>query len=612
VVIWLIKEISDDLNKRLLDSTIFNPFTYIDPPRHWKAPFIIDAEYYLEWFPRKLQEARTQGYAISFVVGDPGAGKTHFLCHINYLFYVAKKFSGLHSIYSAGEKKITPEVLWRDFFGNTDVMERLGQLISSERVKSFRFPQIGTKETILAYLSDPRKVQEFETDELQRMAQGISNLLSEKGAYICMVIDNVDEYFRWLNSLHIKTSQETDEKDLLGVEPTQEDLNVFFGTLRNTATNMEAFLLLVACTSPIYNPIEKNAVAADRTHAGRISYQPKILGPLSPSQSYELVNKYMEHWAKENGVKLPLLEECSVETSEGKTLNLYPFSKVAIQEIREITGQYARDIKTICSKAIDDMRYRQEIWIVKDEYLALAVDEAHKLRPQIIPREKVNAFKERRVQWLKKTIELRLPELEKLAHQQYLALSSEELVQIVDSYVKALGIGVEDVSPIRNWVHPSNLTDTSNIRIWEYAKKRILASYIFSDKRPLGPLYHRMIELRDLTDAISYINSNLATHIIFITHWCGTRSPKARGYYSQLSPYDSVIKEFSIDEQLFKVIASVRLANDENERRDLVEHIDQYNLRLIENLNWLIKQSVYPQKSWEERTKEERFKDAQF
>jgi len=606
------KDIIEDFNRKLLNSKVPDPFPFVDPPRYWKAPIIVDAELYLDWFNTMLHNARSQGYCISFIVGDPGAGKTHFLCHINYLYYEAGKFDGIYSTYSAGEERITPEILWRDFFSNTDVVSRLNQILKPKEVESINFPHLGMKEAIITYLKDPLSVQRFESRKLRRLAEGISNLLYYKGAHMCMVIDNTDEYFRWLNSLRTKTSSEKN-KDTFGVEPTEDDLSTFFGTLRNTATNMQAFLLLVACTQPAYTHIKN--ITVDRTHAGRIIYQSEILGPLTLGQAYELVNRYMDHWAKENRIELPIIEECLVETVNGEKLNIYPFSKVSIKEIHEITGQYARDIKMICNEAINEMKMKRETWIVKDENLAYAVEEANRRRPQIVPEFKVNEFKKRRVSWLRNTVARRLPELVKRSRAKHRTLTPDMMANIMDSYLKALGIEVvANIQHLPNWYNPAKVTDPTYMRLLKYVKgegkeKNILCRYVLASKPPINNKKYRKVELRDLTDAISYVESALASHIILILLWSEISTHAIRRNHARAKDflrYEPVIEEFSIDENLWNIIASVEEAEDENDQKDLVEHVDEYYLKLKKHLNLLIDNKIIPSEPYEEKLKKMR------
>ena len=607
----------NEFKNKLIDVKILNPFPYVDPENSWKAPMFIDTANYLEWFKQMIVNVKSQGYCISFIVGDPGAGKTHFLCHLNYQYYEKKQFNGAYSIYSAhAGERITSTKLWNNLFMNQDVVDKIQKEIHIWEVERYRFNNISMKKIILSYLNNPESILSYNSTQISYLARGISQLLNHKGMHICIVIDNVDEYFRWMNSLRKGDIQNDEEEErLYGVNPDNDDVNILFSTLRDTATNMKGLILILACTNTAYIPMTR--VSVDRTYASRIAYQDRILGPLTNSQAYELVNMYMDHWVKNNEVIQPTLNECLVNTSFNSTLNLCPFSKTAIDEIYNITGQYARDIKTICCESIDNMKLQKDMWIVKEKYLADAITEAHKKRPQIIPREKIESFYERRPEWLKESIKTILYNLEIEAHKKYYVITINKMIEILDNYIRLLNIDfVENIPRIKNTHNPNYWTDNTNLRIvniktTDEVESSIVISYVLSEKPPINRLYFQDITLKHQTDVISYIDNELASHALFIRLWSNPRSVDVMRE-RRVRELDDLIDEVSIDAHLYKIIASVEGSDEFIERSDLAQHVDRFYLNLKTQINQLAERMGQPLVSWEERLREMRRRAAEF
>jgi len=186
----------------------------------------------------------------------------------------------------------------------------------------------------------------------------------------------------------------------------------------------------------------------------------------------------------------------------------------------------------------------------------------------------------------------KLEQAEELARSRYsFGIDPSNLIDKFNSYGSILGIGVEIPSSIQNQENPSKWVNPQTLRIWKYGEeKRILTSHIFSNDRPLGQSYFRFIEWKDISDAISYIDGGLATHILFVTRWCGGYSKSTLQYYHKTSWYDKIIEIVSIDGVLFKIIGAVE-TEDPDDRKDLVEHVDEYHFRLREVLNRLVAKS---------------------
>lgn len=602
---------TDMFDKKLLILESGNPFLYIDPPEDWKPQFIVDAQNYLKWFEDKFNARKNDsGPPISFIVGAAGAGKSHFIRYLDYLFNVETKFKDLYSTYSAGQSKITSRLLWVAFFLKPDVADRVKSLLTLEAIEQSDL-QSDVKQNIADYVKGTLQITDLKEDAIQDMAVGISRLLSSKRIGMCMVLDNIDEYLNYLASLHeIPGRLSAEELTRLKNESALNDLNFFFGTLRSMSRNMHGFLILLGCTITAYNAIKLHALTMDGTYAGRVDYHEDVLEKLTEDHAFELVYKYLDWWAKTNKLSLPDVEECTFRDAAENTMSIYPFSRSAVKEIYEVTGQFPRDIKTICSECVDYMKSKGKVWIVKDAQLYYAIEEAHKKRPQIIPPDKFAIFKNRRATWLKDTMTMRLEERERIARSKYPLgrIGEDYLINVLDVFARNLGIRTEVATSIQN-VDTSRWIDSRLLRIWRYKEeKRVLVSHILCGEMPLGNVYVRHIEWPDLSDATSYVDKGVVTHILFITRWCGGRSEKTRQYYHKISWYDLIIEARDLDDKIdktdytYKIVGAVEA--DEDIRKDLVEHVDEWHFGLKKTLDRLTSKSMPERKppSGESRT----------
>lgn len=111
----LLQNPEEDLFDEKLLKSVENPFRYPHPPR--RPPFAVGGEQVVEWFKTRYNESIGQGSKISFIVGVPGAGKSHFLSHLEYLFYdVNNKIKGIYTIYNASNTEIDEKDIWIKLF----------------------------------------------------------------------------------------------------------------------------------------------------------------------------------------------------------------------------------------------------------------------------------------------------------------------------------------------------------------------------------------------------------------------------------------------------------------------------------------------------------------
>lgn len=586
---------SEEFKRKLLDINTDNPFRYPEPPP--RPYFIVGGEQILKWFKDRFQQSIREGYNISFVVGEPGAGKSHLLSHLEYLFFETDSLNGIYVIYRARREEITERDLWTSLFLNDDVLKKLKELLHIDKIQNSKIRQ-DAKQAIIKLLQGESQIDLLTDKVLHVIAEGLSELLIEENAGMCIAIDNVDEYFRFIVE---KYEQEYGKE-----QGRNKALASLFGTLRSVTTGLKQILLLLACTTPVYTEIEN--AGADRTHARRVEFQAERLKELNSNQSKVLVNKYMTWWAERHKVKLPLVKEegCIFSLPTKEELSTYPFSETAIEYFHKVTGQFAGDIVCVCNQCINDMRTEQKIYVVKDEIIFHALEEARKRRPQLIPRIDILSLERSKI--LQKLMEKRLSILESQTRNRYQAgIDDATLIDAVEKYADALGISKTSPQHAKDYRDPTRLIPPSaSSRVWEYKGKRIFVKYILGPNAPIGPEgkefgYGRKIELQDIVEVISQIEDDKASHALYVRRWADTYS-HATWQMSQIWRLRPVMEEVTLDKTIYKIIAA---SEDTSEhRKDLIEHVESFvNLRA--KLDSLIEQAMH-EETIEERRKKDR------
>jgi len=557
---------NDEFDKKLL--TEDNPFKYPDPPS--RPPFMVGGEEYLRWFENTFEHSIKHGYSISFIVGEPGAGKSHFLRYLDYLFYEANKFRGIYAIYNARHEEIEEKDLWLQLLFNNDAIHKLRQILSIAKIQSFPIRQ-DIKTNIISLLNGSLEIKSLDPTMLHQIGETLSELLVHAGAGMCIAIDNIDEHFRYLSDKYGK----------------EKALEKFFGMLRSLTAGVRQILILLACTTPVYSEIK--SVTVDRTHARRIEFQEQTLKELTLPQSFQLVHNYLNWWAEKHGVSVPMHSECIVDDED---MSIYPFSKTAIEYFYKVTARYAGDIVLVCCECINDMKSEGKVLIVKDELIFYALEKAFKRRPQII--SKIDILKKDRLKILEKLLDKKLKEIESRIRQKYSAgIEHDVLIDRVEAFVEMLGIRVNDAPAVINYYNPSRLVSSSEyLKIWQYRDKKIAVKYIIGDKPPIGsqerPTYFRQITLQDIVDIGSLIEANEATHGLFALYWAGEYAKPLYKIWEQKNKFGPILDEIVLDDHIFKIIGVVE--EGEDDKNDLATYVDNYYLRLVEKLDRLIEQ----------------------
>lgn len=569
--------------KRLLNKSNDNPFRYPEPPP--RPPFIVGGEQIVEWFKQRYQQSIREGYNISFVVGEPGAGKSHFLSHLEYLFYEGNSLRGIYVVYGARREEIDEKDILTTLFLNDDVLERLRQIIQIENVSNSKIRR-DTRQNIIKLLEGELQVDSLRSNALHQMAEGLSELLVKEDAGICIAVDNVDEYFRFISEKY--------EKEYGKEQAKAKAITSFFGTLRSVTTGMRQLILLLACTTPVYTEIEN--AGADRTHARRIEFQAERLQELTSTQSLTLVHKYLDWWSLRHDTHLPTIqqEECAFLKPTGEKTSIYPFSKTAIEYFHKVTGKFAGDIVCVCNQCINDMRTEHKISVVKNEVIFHALEKAKKRRPQLIP--KIDILDSERPRILKKLLKKKLNIIEQQTKHKYQnGINDTTLIDSVERYTDELGITKTEVEPAKEYRDYARIIPISETgRIWEYKDTKIFVKYVLGSQSPLRSKirrfgYDRRIEVRDCAEIISYIEDDKVTHGLFIRRWADTYSDAA-ARMSRMGKLQGVIEETDLDATIYKIIGAVEDTSED--KRDLIRYVDGTYVNLKATLDSLVERTL--------------------
>jgi len=572
-------------NQKLLNS-ISNPFKYPHPPH--RPPFIVGGESLVEWFKRRFRESIGQGPKISFVVGVPGAGKSHFLSHLEYLFYEAKKrIKGIYAIYTARNEKINEKELWTNLYWSSDVLNTLKQLLSESKIKNANIhPE--TQRNLIKYLQGTLNLSSMDEKSLHEMSRSLSKLLVKEQAGICIAIDNIDEYMR------------TMEREYQKMYPREEAVNIvandLFGTIRNAIEGLDQIVILLACTQDVYDQLMKARI--DLTYGRRIEAQQKRLQELSINQSIELVNRYLSWWAENEGIKLPIVDnnECFVLDSQHHKISIYPFTVKSIEYFNKVTRAMPGDIVCLCSQCINNMRMEGKISIVEGVAIYYALEEAKNLFPQLVLKDDI--IKRDKVHYMKEVMSKRLRIL--INEKNSTESDPERIIRSIERYSEELGIVKSEIIPVRRYTDDAQfIIPDEHSRIWEYKGKRIFVKYIMAPYPPLGraqrKTYSRRIDTQDQIEALSYLLDENAkvTHVLFITRWVEPLSATRWFYEPRMDMFRPVIFEWRIDDIYDKIVAAVEDTEWKDLRVDLLNHVEFYHAKLLTTLDHLVTGVIY-------------------
>jgi len=595
----------ESFNYQILNS-IDHPFRYPHPP--YRAPFVIGGEQIVEWCKTRYKESLAQGSKISYIVGVPGAGKSHLLSHLEYLFYENHELNGIYATYDARGSEIDEAKLWTNLFASESAIETIKQTVDVNAIKNPRI-DLQSQANLVKLLEDPLQVNKLDADALHNMVKGLSRLLLEKKAGICIALDNIDEYVRVANEKYEKEFGKEGARDRIAAN--------LFGTIRNATAGLDQIFLLLACTEDVARQLDE--AKFDLTYGRRIEHQDRHLGRLSPDQSLELVNKYLDWWAQRNNLKLPVVDdsECSYLLPTGEKISIYPFSVNAVKYFTQTTRSVAGDVVCLCGQCINNLRGKGSVTVVKGADIHYAIEEAQVAYPQLVVN--FDIVKRDRPLYMKDLMELRLNDI--LNQMKSPVSDSARIISAMESYSLKLGVGKISSPPAAHDYRDgtTQVLLSSNSKVWNYKDKRILVKYIIGPHPPLGQKgrefgYGKKIETQDKLETISYLEDGNVTHVLFISRWADTFS-QTPWWPIRLGP---VIGEFNVDGdgrfgKIDRIVGIIEDAHQysrdvekqEQYKNDLLQHVEKFHVNLLSALDSLVEKSRI-EESLEERRRRDK------
>jgi len=567
----------DIFNRKLL--TEDNPFPYPAPSSKERPRFMIGGYEYVKWFKDLFANSMKQGYQPAYVIGVSGAGKTHLLRHLAYKFYEERSIRGLYAIYKAFRCEFEERDLWVELFSDVDVISRLREILPQDRIKTSSKEE-SLKARLVELCQGSPKADQLDDKTLHRAGTALCDLLVSQNAGICIAIDNVDEYFRYL-------SDKCDREYGAGTGKGKA-LEKLLGTIRSlTAGEPLGIVTLLCLTTDVYRDVKE--APADMTHLRRFLGPPTELKDLSRSQCVELVHEYMKTWAEKYGAILPISEpDCVVNASLGQ-LSIYPFTEEAIGWFYEVTRHNAGDIVCICSECVRDMQARNRVYLVKDEYVIHALELAQKQRPGIII--KPDIYKTRRTEILRNLNDMKIKSFESAIRGKYVfGVDEAKLISTVEDFARLMDINSTEVEPVKSYWNPGDRVLPDNtLRIWTYKDRKIAVKYLIGKTMPAGRgIYTEEAKLQDINAMVSLIEAGQATHGVVLRYWVGT-TPRDRDATRMIDEFRDVLEFPSLDESVFKIIGVIDEGGEG--RKELAEHVDKYDLKLTQILGALVKRS---------------------
>jgi len=576
-------------DKKLIEG--INPFPYPHPPD--RPPFIIGGDSLLSWFARSYRNTKRQeGGTISyFVVGRPGAGKTYFFNHLEYLFYQpnGKQFDGIYAHISLSDQEFPESSVWKELFGGEKgSKQRLATLIPKDKIDSLPIRK-DVKENLLKLFGGNLY---FSSSEYREIAKEISNLLPEE-AVICIALDNVEEYIDARKKDAQSQSLAKTEKESIAYA-----VDKLMGSIRNMTDPLRKGMVMLAITDEIWPNVEEELRRIGRTKARRAeSAENMILGTLSLPQCLQLVHEYMQHWCTKNGLTLPQDQKDCLYSIESKTVSIYPFTPMAIEFAYEMTDKLPGDISCFCSKCIDILSNKGQVEVIKDKLIIEAMRVTAEARKALgwVP----NA--QRLINEMGPLIQEQslLEELGKLKHEirgdKEIGLTHETIVASLNQFVNLMGVEIRATQSVPSCINErKTILPNPLLEIWSFAETKFAVRYVIGDPRffiPTARLYGDRVDSQPYEEIMSLINSEEATHGLLITLFkLEDRFKLGHIIMDELRNYGTTIQSLDLSEKLENIMAIARARDDKELLARLVDRLGQNPINLRERLMALSQQ----------------------
>lgn len=563
-----------------------NPFPFPDPPE--KPKFMVGGDEYLQWFDGWFRNSLPEKKVMSYVVGFPGAGKSHLLGYLRFLMNNEGTFPGVFAKYEAGRSAFESKDLWHRFFSDELARARFRSLLPLEEIERADMRK-ATKQTALNLLSGEQSVYDLHEELCRDSLEALSDLLTSKRLGICIAIDNIDEHLRFM-----------EEK----IDPSKV-VNRLAGVLRDTAVRLKQIAILLGCTTDAYRKITLET-APDMTFLRRVESQEITLRELTEGQSIELVRRYLESWASNRGVSVPDHSDCRVEGTE--TFSIYPFTTKAIRYYHDMTRKYAGDITAACSHSIDLLRRNNKVTVLSRDELILALKDLYAKRKFVVVNPELLALGGYTLK------EEKLGEIlsrcyAKVRARYQLAIDEATVLRSIGEFATRLGIEVIDFEPVPNHLRPQEIVAPSErLKVWKSGKAAIAVKQVVSQPTQSG-IPSESVGLSDYVDVSSLIDAGIATHGILVLSWVD-RFPTSRDRSWVLGierAYgEGVIQTFNMDDSVFRILAAIEEGGSEKD--ELLDYVEKFHARLRQFIESLVqkRRPQFSSKEFQDRIRRER------
>jgi len=554
-----------DYDELLLSAA--NPFPFPDPPE--KPEFMVGAEAYVQWFTDWFSSSLPEKKLVSYVVGFPGAGKSHLLKHLYFLTNDRTIFPGIFTIYEAGRSTFESRDLWYRFLSDQSALTRLRSLLTAEEIENAGLSAT-MKKTLLELVGGEKSIYELPDEVYRDSISNLSRLLSSKNVGICLAIDNVDEHFRFMA-----------EK----VE-TRKIVDRLAGVLRDTTVGVKQIAILLGCTTTVYDDITKTP--ADMTFLRRVESQDIKLQELSESQCIELVKRYLEAWASKHSVTIPVHADCRIDGDE--TSSIYPFTPKAIQYFYAMTRKYAGDIVASCSHSIDLLKRGNRVTTFSQDQLTLALRELYAKRKFVIldPELLAPGGYTLREETLGRILESCYTKVV----QRYSSLVDEaKVVRGIDEFATQLGIVVEAFSPVRNYRRSQEIVSPNDkLKVWKFHDFAVAVKHLTARSAASDRMRTENVVSGDYIDVASVIEAGQATQGLLTLSWVNSfpaSIDKPDVLHIQME-FGEVIATFGMHQNSLRILAAIEEGGKDKD--ELLRYIEKFHVRLIPFLETLVQQ----------------------
>jgi hypothetical protein len=586
---------NEEFNKKLLEGE--NPFpSYPEPPR--RPSFIIGGDTYLEWF-KELYNNRTKqdGTECVFIVGMPGAGKTHFLRHLDYLFYEKGDYQGIFAISRLSDLEIDEKEIWKELFLNPDSIKRLSSLIPKERISNSEI-RSDIKLNLLKLIDQSLDMDSLSIEVIRKIAECVTNLLPNQ-SIICFALDNIEEYLSARETEYLVRAKTTPEEISTKQKASTEAVKMLVEKIRNMTSDLKRAIVLLALTTPAWAEVRKTEPARTKGRRFKFAEEEQVITELTLHQCFKLVHEYMKQWCAKNDVELPLDDDCMCNVGSEK-LSIFPFTPLAIEVAYRVTDQLAGDIVCFCSECVNKMRNKGQVEVIRDELTIENLLRITKEYPWLGWVEHARTLlEEMGPTILEKTLARRLADIERSKIAKYRpGISVQTIVNSIERFADIIGVVISRIPPVENSFNPSAkpIQPSDILKIWSFGETKIAVRYVIGKEQehfPSARIHGGKTKFQDYVDLISLIDAEKASHGLLLLIWAvEDYSQLGFGLQRRISELGNTLTTISLDSDLlYKVIA---VAEATEYQKDLAIFVDKIYVHLSEKLAFLAQQKRPP------------------